>query len=46
MKELVMGLFTTRQLLGYTEDKVKFRAVFWSCFPASGDFPYRRGDAG
>ncbi|EOY7615144.1 hypothetical protein OFN39_34350, partial [Escherichia coli] len=23
-----MGLFTTRQLLGYTEQKVKFRALF------------------
>ncbi|EPU6309146.1 hypothetical protein ACVYJP_005164, partial [Escherichia coli] len=23
-----MGLFTTRQLLGYTEQKVKFRAQF------------------
>ncbi|EHO4026391.1 major capsid protein E, partial [Escherichia coli] len=22
-----MGLFTTRQLLGYTEQKVKFRAL-------------------
>ena len=27
-----MGLFTTRQLLGYTEQKVKF--CFWSCFSA------------
>lgn len=27
-----MGLFTTRQLLGYTEQKVKFRALFLSCF--------------
>lgn len=25
-----MGLFTTRQLLGYTEQKVKFRALFVS----------------
>ncbi|HFR7107364.1 TPA: hypothetical protein ACHXPC_004380, partial [Shigella dysenteriae] len=23
-----MGLFTTRQLLSYTEQKVKFRALF------------------
>lgn len=29
-----MGLFTTRQLLGYTEQKVKFRALFLGCFSA------------
>lgn len=27
-----MGLFTTRQLLGYTEQKVKFRALFLELF--------------
>ncbi len=42
-----MGLFTTRQLLGYTEQKVKFRALFsGAVFPPYGEFPYRRGDAG
>ncbi len=42
-----MGLFTTRQLLGYTEQKVKFRALFLELFfPPYGEFPYRRGDAG
>ncbi|MGR9787064.1 hypothetical protein DNO34_24770, partial [Escherichia coli] len=27
-----MGLFTTCQLLGYTEQKVKFRALFLELF--------------
>ncbi len=27
-----MGLFTTRQLLGYTEQKVKFNPLFLSLF--------------
>ncbi|EHW4636727.1 major capsid protein, partial [Shigella dysenteriae] len=27
-----MGLFTTRQLLSYTEQKVKFRALFLELF--------------
>ncbi|MGG2242488.1 major capsid protein E, partial [Escherichia coli] len=27
-----MGLFTTRQLHGYTEQKVKFRALFLELF--------------
>lgn len=42
-----MGLFTTRQLLGYTEQKVKFRALFLELFfRRTVNFPYRRGDAG
>ena len=40
-----MGLFTTRQLLGYTEQKVKFRALFLELF-FRREFPHRRGDAG
>lgn len=27
-----MGLFTTRQLLGYTEQKVKFNPLFLTLF--------------
>ena len=41
-----MGLFTTRQLLGYTEQKVKFRALFLELFFRRTEFPHRRGDAG
>lgn len=30
-----MGLFTTRQLLGYTEQKLNSVRCFWSCFSAA-----------
>ncbi len=29
-----MGLFTTRQLPGYTEQKLNFVRCFWNCFSA------------
>lgn len=41
-----MGLFTTRQLLGYTEQKVKFRALFLELFSPHDHFPYSGSDAG
>ncbi|NYY78439.1 head protein [Escherichia coli] len=42
-----MGLFTTRQLLGYTEQKVKFRALFLELFfRRTVNFHTEEGDAG